>query len=336
MKQRLDYIDHLKGFAIFLVVVGHVIQYNTSDFRQSPVFSAIYSFHMPLFFFLSGYIAAKSKVIDDLSGFLNATKSKAVALLMPLFAWGIISVFVSSVGDVTFDDVINSITRQITSPSLWFLHTLFLIFLLKYAIDLAISIGGYSGGFLGVAALVCLCVAVGTALSIIFKYGWLLSFVMHFSFFMLGLFVSRHETLQRMYRNKTLYMVSFFVFAGLMSSYDFSDQASAAQKAIKLGSSIFATVFFYGLFRRTHIPTAVKGILFKMGTASLAIYVTHMTLIGSIGFWIPESLETQPLLKYGGVTLIGLAWVLFCLGFAKAVEVFPVLNFLLYGRRFRN
>ena len=57
MKQRITYIDELKGFAILTVVIGHVfyfcfraegVEYN------SPWSELLYSFHMPLFAFLSG------------------------------------------------------------------------------------------------------------------------------------------------------------------------------------------------------------------------------------------------------------------------------------------
>ena len=48
---RVDLIDGAKGVGIFLVVLGHntVFSLNLVDAKQ-----AIYLFHMPLFFFLSG------------------------------------------------------------------------------------------------------------------------------------------------------------------------------------------------------------------------------------------------------------------------------------------
>lgn len=57
MKQRILYIDELKGFAIFLVVVGHVFQFSfgSKDCGYVSVWlDFISSFHMPLFAFLSG------------------------------------------------------------------------------------------------------------------------------------------------------------------------------------------------------------------------------------------------------------------------------------------
>lgn len=47
MNRRSD-IDIAKGFALFLVVLGHVVTMHHTIFRW------IYAFHMPAFFFLSG------------------------------------------------------------------------------------------------------------------------------------------------------------------------------------------------------------------------------------------------------------------------------------------
>lgn len=55
--KRYLIVDELKGFAIFLVVLAHVIQRNTLTYLDNPIFLIIKSFHMPLFMFLSGYVA---------------------------------------------------------------------------------------------------------------------------------------------------------------------------------------------------------------------------------------------------------------------------------------
>ena len=65
--KHLEYIDGLKGFAIFLVVFAHVIAWSYGDLdtfqtniRASWLFWVVYSFHMPLFFAVSGYLAYRS------------------------------------------------------------------------------------------------------------------------------------------------------------------------------------------------------------------------------------------------------------------------------------
>ena len=53
MKKRMDYLDVAMGIAMFLVVMGHAaLAYDTPYWRV-----AIYSFHMPLFFLVSGVVA---------------------------------------------------------------------------------------------------------------------------------------------------------------------------------------------------------------------------------------------------------------------------------------
>lgn len=63
MKERSLYLDVVKGLAIILVVVGHCIQFGSGAdvlrsgvFFADPLFKFIYSFHMPLFMLVSGYL----------------------------------------------------------------------------------------------------------------------------------------------------------------------------------------------------------------------------------------------------------------------------------------
>lgn len=73
-KQRDDHIDVIKGIGIILVVFGHnwiVLK------EKGELFQAIYSFHMPLFFFIAG-IFLHPKI-----NFFDLIKNKANAILKP-------------------------------------------------------------------------------------------------------------------------------------------------------------------------------------------------------------------------------------------------------------
>lgn len=52
------YMNMVKGIAVFLMLWGHCIQYCTTGifFMENPVMKVIYSFHMPLFMLVSGYL----------------------------------------------------------------------------------------------------------------------------------------------------------------------------------------------------------------------------------------------------------------------------------------
>ena len=56
--KRINYIDYAKGLAILCVLLGHM--------EIHPILkNYIYSFHMPLFFILSGYFMKRAKLDKD-------------------------------------------------------------------------------------------------------------------------------------------------------------------------------------------------------------------------------------------------------------------------------
>lgn len=82
-KERNIIYDKVRGVAILLVVLGHVIQYSYSDFFHVPAFNIIYSFHMPLFMFLSGLVTyKKERQLDFLW-----LKTKFFCLVIPFLSW---------------------------------------------------------------------------------------------------------------------------------------------------------------------------------------------------------------------------------------------------------
>lgn len=98
--KRIAYIDQLKGFAIILVVAGHVLQFvlNTDNYLFDPVWRYIYSFHMQLFIMLSGLTFSSClKTYSDLFSFC---KKRFAQLVIPFVLWTII--FTIYVGKVNF------------------------------------------------------------------------------------------------------------------------------------------------------------------------------------------------------------------------------------------
>ena len=74
MKNRLSYIDILKGFGIILVVFGHI-------YHNDIVVSWVYSFHMPLFFFAAGWLYKEKPVVVDI-------KRRFTTIMIPYFCFG--------------------------------------------------------------------------------------------------------------------------------------------------------------------------------------------------------------------------------------------------------
>lgn len=71
-RQRLVDIDKAKGFAIFLVVLGHIIATNQplGNDWYAILKMGIYKFHMPFFMYLSGVVFAYPN-IDTIGGYFT-------------------------------------------------------------------------------------------------------------------------------------------------------------------------------------------------------------------------------------------------------------------------
>ena len=74
---RLTALDSLRGFGILLVVLGHTSQ-------SAGLVSWIFSFHMPLFFIISGMLFHERQ-------FLDSFKKKVARLLIPYLFFGIVT-----------------------------------------------------------------------------------------------------------------------------------------------------------------------------------------------------------------------------------------------------
>lgn len=150
MKQRIDYIDRMKGMAIFLVVMGHVygMVFNQSE---DVTYKWISSFHMPLFMFLSGLVAC-SGVVAPYWGVKKLGK-KLKGLLLPLVVFGMCF-------SMTFSkDFLTGLIGFFESPNkngYWYLMTLAVFYVSlslyrlnvkqKWYVDVALAISLWGGG----------------------------------------------------------------------------------------------------------------------------------------------------------------------------------------------
>ncbi len=138
---RLHWIDTLKGFGIILVVFAHYKLPIALD-------TYIFSFHMPLFFFVSGFLFNFVKYTESATNFV---KGRFRSLIIPYFAFAVLTllfyflldeVYTPGVVSIKFFEadilyIIYSILYAQTSMisyngPLWFLTCLFVTELLFY------------------------------------------------------------------------------------------------------------------------------------------------------------------------------------------------------------
>lgn len=195
-ENRISRIDAIKGLGIVLVIAGHI-------YRSDLIVGIwIFSFHMPLFFFLSGYLLHYGR---DLRDFI---KRKVNSLLLPFIMFALIGLIVSCIipvwrngitYDVAFKQLYLGRLEFLHVGQIWFLLCLFEVEVVFYAMYSLIKgwkcifkpmmlIGGVMAYFMGYHI---------KTISQFFLYGFLPltidSACMAMFFFMLGVCVRYYD-----------------------------------------------------------------------------------------------------------------------------------------------
>lgn len=133
--KRLEYIDLAKGVMILLVVIGHLNDFYVSGSVHDKLFTFIYSFHMCLFFLLSGFVMALTKHrLRELS-YKKWLWKKVQTLFVPFLAWTFIMWrFVDPIINFPLDS--NTIQFIFLRPDTgtWFFLSLFVCQVVCYPI----------------------------------------------------------------------------------------------------------------------------------------------------------------------------------------------------------
>lgn len=134
-KEYYKWINIARGIGMILVVCGHAIGDTITGERYGIVaFDVIYSFHMPLFFFLSGFCGTGVLRMKNYSQKLGYIYKKFERLMIPYFIVGIIYVPLKIIfaGEVNTTLQLNSFVIDFLlgdnpNAQLWTLYALFIL-----------------------------------------------------------------------------------------------------------------------------------------------------------------------------------------------------------------
>lgn len=132
--QRIIFIDIAKAICIILVVVGHYIPDNSPEWYVA-LHDIIYTFHMPLFMFASGYVYIATKRDVGYGEFLI---KKIRRLMVPYLATSVIIITIKLLtqGSMSVDNPVTPISflRMFYLPEagyfLWFIYALWWMFVI--------------------------------------------------------------------------------------------------------------------------------------------------------------------------------------------------------------
>ena len=145
MKQRVRWLDAWKGFAMLLVVAGHIADgyldaglFASHSGILQRIYDVIYAFHMPLFFVLSGYAFflayGRERENKTKKFYLQLINIAAVYVLFSVIQWVFKLLFSAQVNSTyTIKDLLMIPVK--TMAPYWYLYILFALYLIAWVAE---------------------------------------------------------------------------------------------------------------------------------------------------------------------------------------------------------
>lgn len=292
MKNRILWIDELKGFAIFLVIIGHVL---ISRFlpQFQPLHTAIYSFHMPLFMFLSGIFAYKALEAVDNKCARRYLLRKTRQLLLPCISGG---------GLLCFFHHENYISQFLLKGGAyyWYLLTLFeflTIFLLCYILN--------RKSFLLWALIPWIIIMLLPANSMVANLVSQANFTFTYPFFMYGYLFQKYRLINGITISGKECLSNVCLLTILICLHIFVVKADY-WTCVSYGIAFCVINIIIYLYVRIVSRIKSISIIGYFGKNSLGIYIVHYFFLGFTPFGIMES-YTQSFLSVIQYTFVILA-----------------------------
>lgn len=349
-KNRIEYIDFIKGVCIFIVVWGHSIQNmgDGNEFWENPIHEFICSFHMPIFMMISGFFF--SKVIGK--SLLPMIRARFTQLIVPCFGWSLILLMVTT-GYLIYDGLPVSPLERVgtliheTSTRFWFLRSVFICYVLAAVSIKMTAVVGIKESRRDIAAFL-----VSLLLFLLLPdNGRLHLDKFMYPFFWMGYFLHKHIDYILHHRMKLL-GISLAVFALLlfvwkreyyiyvtgMSLYDLRNGHLVFHDLPNRLSVIFyryltgtaGSLFVFLLLQRLYHPC--YRLIEKVGSYTLGIYTIHIIIEGNIlshfdllhsGFWVYNFVITP---------IVSIALIVLCIGILRILEKYRYSKWLFLGK----
>ncbi|MBR6169629.1 MAG: acyltransferase [Bacteroidaceae bacterium] len=132
---RIEWLDAMRGFTMILVVAYHVAQFGfVENEKTSAALPFLVLFRMPLFFFVSGFLAYKANFVWNLKNTVPLVLKKLHVQIIPAIIFlGIFIVFKSK--HSFWDGLLNAL-KSPTKDGYWFTWVLLQMFLIYYTISI--------------------------------------------------------------------------------------------------------------------------------------------------------------------------------------------------------
>lgn len=334
MKQRIAYFDLLKGIAIFLVVMGHVLTMCIRQIDAAFLFKVIGEIHMPVFFFISGFLTYKTTTGTD---FVSPNmKKRFIQLIIPFFVVSALWIWYFPHSHLMSPMSSNILDMYCTywKDGYWFTLCLFELFIIYLILSKVLSKVNSIAIQLAIvtAVYVALIFLAKTVSSVDDNYdiagvGLLSQF---YPIFMIGVYANKFRDLyKKACSNNRCYTIAAILFVlvwyAIVYPWDLPflpEWTEFIARPIEHATLMIIAVAAISSwsekeFAADHRPSAVARYFNYLGKESLSIYLLHYFML------FPLTTLQLPLKEELGLALVPLVTI-------SAVVAFVVIGITLF------
>lgn len=346
-QNRMEWLDAMRGFTMILVVAYHTAQFGFCESeRLSVSLPFLVLFRMPLFFFVSGFLAYKANWIWTPQSFLSLTWKKMKVQVLPALVF--LCIFLIFRGKLPFWEGFTQSMQSPTKGGYWFTWVLLQMFLIYYLTAIA---GQKLKSHKPVVVLWFVTFLAYLSLYLPHTLGkWYNTpFMMHSSFyetlkfmhfFVMGNLVHRYwGRVQQLFDSRwffpTVTALAVVCCADIFRWHTMKGELTNIPKSLAMYSLMFIVLMCFRCYQKHFSQTTLVGRgLQYIGTRTLDIYLLHFILLPKIpmvGEWLDAH---QPNFVIDVVLAVSVALVViaFCLLVSNILRVSPVLKEYLFGR----
>jgi fucose 4-O-acetylase-like acetyltransferase len=350
-RKRMEWLDAMRGFTMILVVAYHVAQFGFAESeRISASLPFLVLFRMPLFFFVSGFLAYKTNWVWTPQSFVSLTWKKLKVQVLPALVF--LCIFLILKSKYPFWDGFLKAMRSPTKDGYWFTWVLLQMFLIYYIVAAFAQQGGKKVE--RVAICVLWVVSVGAYLSLnlpkTLDKWYKTDFMMYSSFyetlkfmhfFLLGNIVHRYWAyVQKLFDARwffpILVMVAFVSCADLFRWHTMKWEWTNLPRTLAMYSLMLMVVICFRHYQACFTRQTLIGRgLQYIGVRTLDVYLLHFIFLPKlpeVGAWLDAH---HPNFVVDVVLAVGVALVViaFCLLVSNVLRVSPILKEYLFGRK---
>ncbi len=329
-KQRIAYIDAMRGFTMILVVYSHVCNYCLGD-KWMGWNDVFFLFRLPCFFFISGWLFEQVGRQWDRTSIKSVVRQKFMVQVVPTVIFLLLlappPLFFSKLGA--------------TKGGYWFTFALFEFFLICIFSERFLK--RYHGLFALVISIIAFCYDVCYAscfkeMGLMRQALGFLSFITwrYYLFFFVGTWVKRHFDDFIRWTSKPAVIIAVAVGFALFAWHPRSENAIETYLIFAVGGLLGLTMVFtfFRSFSKYFTKDRWLGrSLQYIGTRTLDIYLLHYFLLPRFLVKYGGALHAydSQWLEFGAAMALSLFVVMGCILVSYVIRLNPVLGHYLFG-----